>query len=417
MATPVTPRSRRGPSLAARVGHLGGDSNPYAVFEAAAAHAARGFRVYPFHIGDLNIPTPPNIVEAAYRAMRDGKTTYAPSAGVMPLREALADEVGRLHGVPYTPQHVAVQSGGCAVIIKFVQTLVDDGDEVLYPCPGFPVYASAILGFGGVPRGYRVVESVRGFAIDLDHLAAQIGPRTRALIVNNCQNPTAAESDRVANERLAALVLAHDLAVLADDAYAEIRYRGRTHFLQSIAEVAERTVTLYTFSKKYAMTGWRLGAAVGPPSVIEKFRLISADESGSGNFTQWAGLEALRGDQRGAIELLATLKARRDLVLELLAGIDGVRVAAPASSIYIYPEVGGAMRRVGAATLDAFAAAALRETGVSFCTRKHFGPLLPGEQGAYIRLAFSGIDVPEIREGLQRFRAWIEHGAQSGGAS
>jgi aspartate/methionine/tyrosine aminotransferase len=389
---------------------MGGETNPYAVFEAAAAHAARGFKVYAFHIGDLNIPTPANIIEAAYRAMREGKTSYAPSAGIMPLREALADEVGRMHGVRYTPQEVAVASGGCAVIIKFVQVAINDGDEVLYPSPGFPVYESAMRVFGGVPRGYRVVDTGRGFAIDLDHLAAQITPKTRGLIVNNCQNPTAAESTRAENERIAALARANDLVVLADDAYAEIRYSGETQFLQSLPGMAERTVTLYTFSKKYAMTGWRLGAAIGPPQIIEKFRLVSADESGSANFSQWAALEALRGDQRGSVDLLATLKTRRDLVLEELRGLDGVRAAPPASSIYIYAEVSGAMQRVGAATLDAFASAALRETGVSFCTRKHFGPLLAGEQGSYIRLAFSGIDLPEIREGLQRLKAWIHAG-------
>jgi aspartate aminotransferase len=410
MAIPLTPQSSRGVSPAERVGHMGGDTNPYAVFEAAAAHAARGFKVYAFHIGDLNIPTPGNIIEAAYRAMRDGKTSYAPSAGIMPLREALAEDVGRMHGIRYTPQQVAVQSGGCAVIIKFVQVVINDGDEVLYPCPGFPVYESAIRVFGGIPRGYRVVDTGRGFAIDVDHLAAQITTKTRGLIVNNCQNPTAAESGRSENERLAELARAHDLVVLADDAYAEIRYSGETQFLQSLPGMAERTITLYTFSKKYAMTGWRLGAAIGPAPIIEKFRLVSADESGSANFSQWAALEALRGDQRGAADLLVTLKTRRDLVLKELAGIDGVRVTAPASSIYVYPEVSGAMRRVGAATLDAFASAALRETGVSFCTRKHFGPLLSGEQGSYIRLAFSGIDVSEIPEGLQRFRAWIDAG-------
>jgi aspartate/methionine/tyrosine aminotransferase len=279
------------------------------------------------------------------------------------------------------------------------------------------VYESAIRVFGGIPRGYRVVDTGRGFAIDLDHLAAQITPRTRGLIVNTCQNPTAAESTRRDNERIAELAQAHDLVVLADDAYVEVRYGGSTQFLQSIPGMAERTVTLYTFSKKYAMTGWRLGAAIGPAPIIEKFRLISADESGSANFSQWAALEALRGDQRGAVELLATLRARRDLILELLAGIDGVRVTPPASSIYIYPEVSGAMRRVGAATLDEFASAALRETGISFCTRKHFGPLLPGEPGSYIRLAFSGIDPPEIREGLQRLKAWVEAGHGGTGPS
>lgn len=397
-------------ALAARVGHLGGETTPYAVFEAAAAHASRGFKVFPFHLGDLNIPTPPNIVEAAHRAMRDGKTGYAPAAGILPLREALAEEVGRLHGVPYRAENVAVQSGGSAVIIKFVQALMNAGDEVLCPSPGFPIYEATVECFGAVPRGYRVVEGDAGFEIDLDHLAAQITPQTRGVVLNNCQNPTAAECSRRDIERLADLVLAHDLFVLADDAYAEIRYGGNTQFLQSVPGLAGRTVTLYTFSKKYAMTGWRLGAAIAPEPIIEVFRSLSTMESGTAHFTQWAGLEALCGDQTGAARLLATLAQRRDIMLEILETIDGVRVSRPASTLYVYPEVTGAMHRVGVATLADFAAAALRDTGVSFCTRDHFGRPLEGEQGAYIRLAYSGIDIPDIREGLGRFKAWIQGG-------
>lgn len=402
----MTFRAAREVPLAERLAHLAGDT-PYAVFEAAAATAARGVTVYAFHLGDLNLPTPPPIVEAAHRAMRDGKTGYAPAAGILPLREALADEAARLHGTPYSPENVAVQSGGSQVILKFVQALLSPGDEMLFPCPGFPVYELAVELFGAVARPYRIVEAGSRFAIDLDYLAGQITPRTRGLILNNCHNPTAAECDRADIERLAELVLRHDLLVLADDAYAEIRYSGRTHFLQSLPGMAERTVTLYTFSKKYAMTGWRLGAAIGPPAMMRVFAALSAAESGTANFTQWAGLEALRGDQSGAAGLLATLTHRRDATLEALSGIDGMRVSAPESTIYVYPEVGGLIHRLGLRDVRAFADAALRHTGVSFCTRRHFGRSLPGEDESYIRLAYSGIDVAEIREGLGRLKAWI----------
>lgn len=383
---------------------------PYAVFEAAAALAARGVKVYAFHLGDLNLPTPPSIVEAAHRAMRDGKTGYAPAAGIMPLREAVADDVARLHGVPYSPENVSVQSGGSQVILKFAQTATSPGDEILYPVPGFPIYELAIELFGGVPRPYRIVESGERFAIDLDHLRAQISPNTRALILNNCHNPSAAECDRGEVERLAELVNRHDLLVLADDAYAEIRYTGQTQFLQSVSGMAERTVTLYTFSKKYGMTGWRLGAAVGPPALMGVFSMLNAAESGTANFTQWAGLEALRGDQSGAAALLATLKERRDATMEALAGTDGVRAHVPESTIYVYPNVAGAIHRLGLHDVREFAAAALRETGVSFCTRRHFGRLLPAEDDAYIRLAFSGIEEAAIRDGLGRLRVWIQGG-------
>ncbi|MGH2374599.1 MAG: pyridoxal phosphate-dependent aminotransferase [Candidatus Methylomirabilaceae bacterium] len=405
----MIPRAAREVPLAGRLAALGGDT-PYAVFEAAAALAARGVTVYPFHLGDLNLPTPPPIVEAAHRAMREGKTGYAPAAGIMLLREAVTDEAARLHGVPYSPENVVVQSGGSQVILKFVQAVTSPADEILYPTPGFPIYELAIELFGGVARPYRIVESGERFAIDLDHLRAQISPNTRALILNNCHNPTAAECTRSEVEWLAELVSRHDLLVLADDAYAEIRYTGQTHFLQSVPGMAARTVTLYTFSKKYAMTGWRLGAAVGPPALMDVFTTLSAAESGTANFTQWAGLEALRGDQSGAVALLATLKERRAATLEALAGMDGVRAHVPESTIYVYPEVAGALRRLGLRDVREFAAAALRETGVSFCTRRHFGRLLPAEDDSYIRLAYSGIDTAGIREGLGRLRAWIQAG-------
>ncbi|MGH2405074.1 MAG: pyridoxal phosphate-dependent aminotransferase, partial [bacterium] len=216
--------------------------------------------------------------------------------------------------------------------------------------------------------------------------------------------------DRTDIERLAELVHRHDLLVLADDAYAEIRYGGQTHFLQSVPGMAERTVTLYTFSKKYAMTGWRLGAAIAPPAIVQVFTALSAAESGTANFTQWAGLEALRGDQGGAARLLATLKERRDVTLDALVGVTGVRVRAPASTIYVYADVGAAMRNLGLRDVRDFAAAALQHTGVSFCTQRHFGRPLFGEEASYIRLAFSGIDAAEIREGLGRLKAWIAAG-------
>ncbi|MGQ0551494.1 MAG: pyridoxal phosphate-dependent aminotransferase [Armatimonadota bacterium] len=405
----MTSRAAREVPLASRLAQLG-DETPYAVFEAAAALAARGVTVYAFHLGDLGLPTPPSVVEAAHRAMRDGKTGYAPAAGIMPLREALADECARLHGVPYAPENVAVQSGGSQVILKFAQAVVSPGDEILYPVPGFPVYEFAVELFGGVARPYRIVESGERFAIDIDHLSAQITPRTRALILNNCHNPTAAECDRREVERLAELVGRHDLLVLADDAYAEIRYDGQTHFLQSLPGMAGRTVTLYTFSKKYAMTGWRLGAAIGPPALMDVFTTLSAAESGTANFTQWAGLEALRGDQSDAAALLAALKERRDATLQALTGMEGIQVRIPASTIYLYPEVGGAIRKLGLRDVRDFADAALRRTGVSFCTRRHFGRMLPGEPDSFIRLAYSGIDAAEIREGLARLKSWIEGG-------
>ena len=182
-------------TLATRLNRLGGET-AFAVSLAAAAWAAQGNTVYPFHLGDINIPTAPNIMDAAYKAMRDGKTGYVPAAGIPQLREALADDVSSRRGVRYSAENVAVQPGGKPVIGKFLQAVMNPGDEVLYPSPGYPIYESIIDYYGGVAKPYRYAEAKHGFVIDFGYLTSLVTPKTRALIINNCQNPLGAESDR-----------------------------------------------------------------------------------------------------------------------------------------------------------------------------------------------------------------------------
>jgi aspartate/methionine/tyrosine aminotransferase len=404
MVTPIhTP-----PPLAQRLSQLGTE-NAFAVSAAATAWAAQGNRVYPFHLGDINLPTPPHIAEAMARAIADSKTGYCAPAGIAPLRAALADDVGALRGVRFGPEHVAVQTGGKPVITKFLQAVMNPGDEVLYPSPGFPIYESQIDYLGGVAVPYGFLETPRGMRLDVAAIEAKITPRTRAIIYNNCENPTAAESDAREVDALADLVLRHNLWVLADDAYAEVRYSGNTEFLISRPGLKERTITLYTFSKKYAMTGWRLGAALGPQRVIERITQINVnDESCTSQPVQWAGLAALTGDQAPARHLLAALRERRDAAVQGLCSIEGMNTATPASAFYVFPEVSGAMRKRGFDNVNAFATAALHATGVSFCTRDHFNRRLPGETGQFARFAYSGIGVADIRDGLARLKAWVE---------
>jgi aspartate/methionine/tyrosine aminotransferase len=394
--------------LANRLNFLGGET-AFAVSLAAAAWAAKGHKVYSFHLGDINIPTAPNIMEAANKALHDGKTGYVPAAGIMPLRELLAADVGARRGLSYTAENVAVQPGGKPVIGKFIQAIMNPGDEVLYPSPGYPIYESMIDYHGGVAKPYRYVETGKGFALDLDYLKAQITPKTRVLIFNNCQNPLAAESDRGEIEAVAQLAMEHDLQVLADDAYEQMRYSGKTEYIVNVPGMSERTVTLYTFSKKYAMTGWRLGAAIGPKAVIEAIAQLNVnDESCTANFVQWAGVEALNGDQSYCGQILHTLRQRRDAAVRILSHIRGVTVVQPESTFYLFPNVTQVMQRLGYSDVNEFATAALHNSNVSFCTRKHFGRIQPGETQHYVRFAYSGIDVENIEEGLARLKAWIE---------
>ncbi len=394
--------------IADRISRLGTET-AFAVSAEAAAFAAGGSTVYPFHIGDLNIATPEDVQEGAIKAMKDGKTGYCPPAGIPQLREAVAADACATHGVPYTMENVAIQPGGKPVIGKFFLALMNPGDEVLYPNPGYPIYESQIEFHGGtaLPYGYR--EGRDNFGLDMETIERQITPRTRFLVLNDLQNPTAAECSAQEMEWLAALVMKHDLFVLCDEAYFDIRYSGKSRSLASLPGMAERCLILCTFSKKFAMTGWRLGAAIGSRELIDVIAKLNVnDESCSNHFVQYGVLAGLRGDQAGPRKILSILKDRRDAAAEILNSIQGVRCFVPNATFYLFPNVTKAMQRAGLTDYNIFRQTALRETGVSFCTRLHFGRPYLGERERYIRLAYSGIDTPTIREGLGKLKAFLE---------
>ncbi|MBN2539608.1 MAG: aminotransferase class I/II-fold pyridoxal phosphate-dependent enzyme [Deltaproteobacteria bacterium] len=394
--------------IADRIGRLGIET-AFAVSAEAAAFAAEGNKVYSFHLGDINIMTPSNIMDAAEKAMRGGKTGYCPNAGIPQLRELLAGDISRSHGIDYTMENVSIQTGGKPVIGKFLQALMNTGDEVLYPNPGFPIYESQIAFQGGRALPYGFVEGKDNFKLDMDAIERQLTPRTKLLIFNDWQNPTGAECSPQELEKLAGLAIKHDLYVLCDEAYYDVRYEGKSVSLASIPGMAERCVILYTFSKKFAMTGWRLGAAIGPRDIIDVItRLNVNDESCTNHFLQYAAMEGLIGDQAPVRQMLDTFRARRDAAADILNSIGGVRCFRPNVTFYLYPNVTGAMERKGIDDLDEFRVALLHETGVSVCTRLHFGRALEGEKDFYLRLAYSGIDIDEIREGLGRFKAFVE---------
>jgi aspartate/methionine/tyrosine aminotransferase len=394
--------------LAKRLDNLGTET-AFAVSEAAAAWGDKGHKVYSFHLGDLDIPTPHNIVEAQDAAIANGKTGYAPAAGIPPLRDAIAQDVSARRNVPYHAENVVVQPGGKPVVTKFIQALMNPGDEVLYPNPGYPIYESQIEYHGGVSKPYRFVQGDAGFHIDMDYLKAQITPSTRILIFNNQQNPLGTESSHTELQQLAEIALQHDLLVLSDEAYFEMRYTGKSESIVSLPGMHERTVILYTFSKKYAMTGWRLGAAIAPKPVAQAIaRLNTNDESCTAHFVQWAGVEALRGPHAGATHILQVLEERRDVAFDALQAIDGVVINKPETTFYLFPNFSKVMQRMGFKDVTDFANAALTNADVSFCTRKHFGRPQPGETEHYIRLAYSGISTENVREGLGRLKKWID---------
>jgi aspartate/methionine/tyrosine aminotransferase len=272
-------------NIAERISRLGTET-AFAVSAEAAAFAAEGHKVYPFHLGDMNLLTPANVMAAATKAMKAGKTGYCPNAGIPQLREILAADVSASHGVPYAMENVAIQPGGKPTISKFILALMNPGDEVLYPNPGYPIYESQIEFHEGVAVPYSYIEGQDNFDIDIEMVEKRITPKTKLLILNDLQNPTGAECSTEEMQQMAEIVRKHNLFVLCDEAYFDIRYAGNSNSFASLPGMAERCVILYTFSKKFAMTGWRLGAAIGPKNIIDVIAKLNVNDESCSNHTK-----------------------------------------------------------------------------------------------------------------------------------
>jgi aspartate/methionine/tyrosine aminotransferase len=393
--------------FASRMSHLGTET-AYAVSAEAGTFAAAGNKVYPLHIGDINLPTPQNITKALIASLNAGNTGYCPAAGIMPLREAMAHDINKTHHTDYTWENVSIQSGGKPVIGKFLMTIMEPGDEVLYPTPGYPIYESQVDFFGGVRKPYRYKEVSDGFILDMEYFKSLITPKTKVLVYNNYHNPMGVCSSREEMEEIAKIAVKNDLMVLADEAYFDMVYDGKPLSILEFPGMKERTVILYTFSKKFSMTGWRLGAAIGPKEIIEKINKINTnDEACTTHFIQYAGIEALQGDQTEVKKILKTLEERLDVMMEELADCPGIVVHRPKATFYLFVNVTEAMKKMGITKMEEFRKHMLEHTGVSFCTREHFGEPLPGEDQKYIRFAYSGINIPQIREGLGVFKKYL----------
>ena len=387
-----------------------GTETAFAVSAQARSWADKGHKVYPFHLGDINLKTPQNIVEATMKAIGDGKTGYCPSEGILSLREALANDVGRRRNVIYSPENVAVQPGGKTTIGKFIAAIMNPGDEILYPNPGYPIYESQIEYQGGLAVPYRYMQTDKGFDIDIEHLKASITDKTVALIYNNYQNPISAESSKEEMEQIADIAISNNLWVLSDEAYYEMIYDGTPRSIVEIPNMKERTVILYTFSKKFAMTGWRVGGSIGPEKIINIIAKLNINaESCTTHFIQEAMVEALTGDMSGAKEILSRLKKRRNVAVSGLNAIDGIDISMPRSTFYLFPNVTTIMKRKGFESIDELQVGALENANVSFCTRNHFGRPQEDEVDYFIRLAYSGISAEDIDEGLKKLKSYFEH--------
>jgi aspartate/methionine/tyrosine aminotransferase len=353
-------------------------------FEAAArarALEAEGRSIVHLEIGEPDFDTPANVRAAAKAALDDGATHYAPFAGIPALREAIAEDATTRKGFPVSPDRVFVTVGGKGVMLYAIIATVDPGDEVIVPDPGYPIYESLTRFMGGTPVPIPIRQEME-FRLDVDELASLVTPRTRMIVINSPANPTGGVLTRTDIERIADIAIRHDLLVLADEIYARILYDGAEHVsIASLPGMAERTIVLDGFSKTFAMTGWRLGYAIVPPSLVQTYgTLIINTISCAPTFAQVGAVEALRGPQSAVDEMVTEFKVRRDLVVDGLNEIPGVTCLRPHGAFYVFPDISGT-GLTGAELADRL----LHEAGVCVLAGTAFGGVGTG----HVRISYA----------------------------
>jgi aspartate/methionine/tyrosine aminotransferase len=376
--------TRDGVRLAGRVDGLNGEG-ALEVLARARALEARGRRVAHVEVGEPDFPTPPHVVEAGAHALREGDTRYTPAAGLPELRAAIAGSI-EARGVPATPDQVIVTPGVKPALFYSAMAVIDPGDEVLLPDPGFPIYPSVTRFAGATPVTYGLRPDDR--RPDLDEIAARITPRTRVLFLNAPHNPTGGSVDAATLERLAELAERHDLTVITDEVYGRITYEEgseRAPSLAALPGVRERTIVVDGFSKAYAMTGWRLGFAFVPAAMAERMAVLAVNgHTCTATVAQRAGIAALTGPQDAVRDMVAEFKRRRDFVVGALNRIPGVSCPTPAGAFYAFPDLRRVLTRSGEG-IEAFADRLLHEHGVAALAGTAFGSQGEG----HLRISFA----------------------------
>jgi aspartate aminotransferase len=382
--------------LADRMSRLGTES-AFEVLARAKAIEAAGGKVIHLEIGEPDFPTPGHIVEAAIAALQAGQTHYVPAPGVPPLREAVAAFLERTGRMRVTPDRVVVTPGAKPIMFFAIMALCGEGDEVLYPDPGFPMYESitAFAGATGVPVPLR--ES-NDFRIDVGELERLITDRSKLLIINSPHNPCGSALTREDCEAIAELAMRHDLTVLTDEVYWAIRYGGSHTSVLDVDGMADRTILLDGWSKTFAMTGWRLGFGVFPPALVEPItRLVINSVSCTSAFSQYAAAAALEGPWEPVEEMVAEFRRRRDVIVAGLNDIPGVTCLEPQGAFYVFPNITG----TGLTSAD-LQARLLADAGVAALAGTAFGPWGEG----FLRFSYAN-SVENILTALDAFRTLL----------
>jgi len=393
----MSPTTQHQLQLASRMSRLGTET-AFEVLNKARALERQGKSIIHLEIGEPDFDTPANVVEAAVDALHNGWTHYGPSAGLPELRQTIADYVSRSRGVRVVPEEVVVVPGGKPIIFFTMLALIDEGDEVIYPNPGFPIYESMINYVGGRAIPIQLRED-RDFSLDVNELATLITDRTRLIILNSPQNPTGGVMERKEVEQLAKVIGDRNILVLSDEIYSRLLFEGEHFSIMSVPGMQDRTILLDGFSKTYAMTGWRMGYGVMRADLAAHItRLMTNSNSCTASFTQMAGIEALRGDQSSVDHMCAEFKRRRDVFVAGLNKIKGFSCRLPKGAFYVFPNI----TKTGWKSKP-LADALLEQAGVAALSGTAFGEFGQG----YLRFSVAN-SLENLQQALDRIGLWTE---------
>jgi aspartate/methionine/tyrosine aminotransferase len=384
--------------LARRMSRLGTET-AFEVLNKARALERQGKSIIHLEIGEPDFNTPANVIDAGVNALRTGWTHYSPSAGLPDLRQALAEYVSRTRGVKVTSEEVIVVPGGKPIIFFTNLSLIDEGDEVIYPNPGFPIYESMIQYVGGRAVPIHLREE-RDFSLDVDELASLINDRTRLIILNSPQNPTGGVLERRDIEQIANAIGDRNIMILSDEIYSRLLFDGGQHFsIMSVPGMQERTILLDGFSKTYAMTGWRMGYGVMRPDLAAHMtRLMTNSNSCTASFTQIAGIEAIRGEQSSVDRMRDEFQRRRDVFVAGLNTIKGFSCRMPKGAFYAFPNITQTGRKS-----KPLADALLEQAGVAALSGTAFGEFGEG----YLRFSIAN-SLENLQQALDRLDQWTK---------
>ena len=376
-----------------------GTEGAFEVLARARRLEAEGKKIVHLEIGEPDFATPDNIVEAAIGAMQSGFTHYTPASGIFEAREAVAGFVSRTLKADVDPNDVVLVPGSKNVLLFTLLACIEPGDEVILPDPGYPAYASQVNFIGAIPRTVTLRED-KNFRMDLDELASLITPRTRMLIINTPQNPTGGVLTEEDVDFVCDLVMKHDLLLVSDEIYSQLVYGFEHVSPLSRPGMRERTVLMDGLSKSYAMTGWRLGYAVAPRALAAKLDTLMINSSScAAAFTQIAAIEALGSpeSEHAVHRMIKVFEHRRNLVVDGMNDIPGIRCARPQGSFYVFPNIQGT-----GFDEHELADRLLNEAGVAVLPGTAFGHAGRG----FIRLAYTQSE-DELKLGLQRIGEFV----------